>query len=51
MIVPITVILGGAGLGGGTGLLAHYGRTLSEDPHAKVDLVQPVTPIDKSQST
>ncbi|KJA18607.1 hypothetical protein HYPSUDRAFT_205284 [Hypholoma sublateritium FD-334 SS-4] len=47
----VNLILGGAGLGGGIGLLTHYGRTLSEDPHPKVDIVLPVAPADKSQPT
>ncbi|KAF8969878.1 hypothetical protein BDZ97DRAFT_1653399 [Flammula alnicola] len=38
----VNLILGGAGLGSGVGVLTHYGRTVSGDPPSKVEVIQPV---------
>jgi len=40
----VHLILGGAGLGSAVGLLTHYGRTISGDPPAKVEVVVPISP-------
>jgi len=37
----VHLILGGSGIGSGVGLLAHYGRTISGDPPARVELPSP----------
>jgi hypothetical protein len=43
----VNLVLGGAGLGSGIGLLTHYGKSAAGDAPAKVDIVLPVTPRDK----
>lgn len=44
LIRVFAVILGGAGIGSGVGLLAHYGRTVTGDAASRVDMPGPVVP-------
>ncbi|KAF8163116.1 hypothetical protein B0H34DRAFT_308347 [Crassisporium funariophilum] len=40
----VNLILGGAGLGSGIGLLTHYGQTMVGDHPPKVDIILPPSP-------